>query len=333
MGIFDKLRQSYHRITESIIDYFIFMKDLKSFNKSINRLKDNTQHLDKEIGDIPDYVKSFYKILCNNYSNKYTHEITSYKNLLKMISKYNKDIKKINEIIDDFSFESVISNPESFTLTSFNKYDDALSIISSYNSANEKYRNFYKNVNEIKNNLEYIKDQHKLKPNFEKIMKLDMDCYLDNDYMQSLSKKIQPMLDSIKKANKDYYSFDNINDIQKVIDDHNSKYIESHINEKIFNDVNGHSLDHEQRVSILNNEKSALIIAGAGSGKTLTICGKVKYLLEHEKVKSNEILLLSYSKKSAADLSEKVSKINENLNVATFHKLGLDILKEVNKSL
>ncbi len=331
MGIFDKIRQSYHRIVESITDYFSFMKDLKSFNKSINRLNNDTRYLDKKIGDIPDYVKSFYKMLCDNYSDKYTHEINSYKNLLKKISKYNKDIKAIDEIIDDFSFESVISNPESFTLSSFDKYSNAISIINSYNSANEKYSNFYKNVNEIKNNLEYIKEQHKLKPSYENIMNLDMDCYLDNDYKQSLSIKIKPMLDSINKAKKDYYSFDNINNIQEVINDHNSKYIESHINEKLFDDVNGRSLDYEQRVSILNNEKSALIIAGAGSGKTLTICGKVKYLLEHEKVKSNEILLLSYSKRSAADLSEKVSKINENLKVATFHKLGLDILKDVNK--
>ena len=331
MGIFNKIKHSYNSVKESITNYFSFMKDLKAFDKSIDRLTDYTNQLDKEIGDIPNDLKIFYEILCTKYSDKYKYEISSYEELLKKINKHDKDIKMINEAINDFSFESVISNPNSFMLNSFDKYENALSTINSYNNANEKYNNFYKEVNEIKDNLEYIKEQYRLKPIFENIMNFDIDHYLDNDYKQEMLIKIQPILDSISKAKKDYYSFSNINNIQKIIDDHNKKYIESHINEKIFNDINGHSLDKEQRISILNNEKSALIIAGAGSGKTLTICGKVKFLLEHENVKSNEILLLSYSKKSASDLNEKVSRINDNLTVATFHKLGLEILKEVNK--
>ena len=63
-----------------------------------------------------------------------------------------------------------------------------------------------------------------------------------------------------------------------------------------------------------------------GSGKTLTICGKAKWLLERQKVPKEDIVFLSYSK-AADDLERKLSKIDDNLNVSTFHSLGLKILE------
>ena len=84
--------------------------------------------------------------------------------------------------------------------------------------------------------------------------------------------------------------------------------MKSHINDDIFNNINGKSLDKEQNISVLVDSKSNLTIAGAGSGKTLTICGKVKYLLESLNVSKNDILLLSYSNKSAQDLKIRLIK-------------------------
>ena len=81
------------------------------------------------------------------------------------------------------------------------------------------------------------------------------------------------------------------------------------LSDSFFDDINGHSLDIYQRKIVIDNSKSLLVVAGAGSGKTLTICGKVKWLLEHNKINPNDILLLSYSKASADDLDAKVSKI------------------------
>ena len=45
--------------------------------------------------------------------------------------------------------------------------------------------------------------------------------------------------------------------------------------------VNGYELDDEQLKPVLDNPHYSLIIAGAGSGKTLTLIGKIKYLLEN----------------------------------------------------
>ena len=74
------------------------------------------------------------------------------------------------------------------------------------------------------------------------------------------------------------------------------------------------------------NAKSNLTIAGACSGKTLTICGKVKYLLEKGLASRDDILLLSYSRASADDLAKKVDGVAKGLRVETFHALGLNIL-------
>ena len=57
--------------------------------------------------------------------------------------------------------------------------------------------------------------------------------------------------------------------------------------------VNGYPLDKEQLKPIIENQKYSLIIAGAGSGKTLTLIGKIKYLLENNIYK--KALLKNYT--------------------------------------
>lgn len=55
--------------------------------------------------------------------------------------------------------------------------------------------------------------------------------------------------------------------------------------------------------------------------------GKVKYLIERLNISPRHILLLSFTKKSADDLAKKI-KIKD-IEINTFHKLGLNIIKEV----
>ncbi|WP_273127538.1 UvrD-helicase domain-containing protein [Bacillus weihaiensis] len=99
--------------------------------------------------------------------------------------------------------------------------------------------------------------------------------------------------------------------------------------EKLFDNIDGKSLDQQQRTAIVTDEDHNLVLAGAGSGKTLTISGKVKYLVETKQVMPEEILLLSFTKKAADEMHERISKrLGLNVTVHTFHKLGLDILSK-----
>jgi DNA helicase-4 len=92
----------------------------------------------------------------------------------------------------------------------------------------------------------------------------------------------------------------------------------------------GKSLDEQQREAIIRDEDNSLIIAGAGCGKTTTIMGKVNYLNKRLKVSPEDILLISFTKKSAEDLASKVDI--KGIDAKTFHKLGLDIIKNVEQS-
>ena len=59
--------------------------------------------------------------------------------------------------------------------------------------------------------------------------------------------------------------------------------------------VNGYELDKEQKQVVLSNSKNILVIAGAGSGKSLTIIGKIKYLINKQNINKEEILCISFT--------------------------------------
>ncbi len=99
------------------------------------------------------------------------------------------------------------------------------------------------------------------------------------------------------------------------------------LRDSFFDNINGHSLDKYQRKIVLNNSKYLLVVAGAGSGKTLTIIGKIKYLIEKCGYLPSEILCLSFTNETVNNLK---SRVNDDVDVLTFHKLALKILKDNN---
>ena len=92
--------------------------------------------------------------------------------------------------------------------------------------------------------------------------------------------------------------------------------------------VGNYYLDEEQSKIVIDNSKHLLVVAGAGSGKTLTILGKIKYLIEKKGVPKNEIICISFTDAASKDFKRKIAEeLNTDLNVHTFHKLSLEILK------
>lgn len=113
-----------------------------------------------------------------------------------------------------------------------------------------------------------------------------------------------------------------------AIEDDEEDFIETYSKTPIFSDICGVSLNDEQRKAVLCNSKYNLVLADAGSGKTLTILGKIKYLLENNLAKEDEILVLSYLDDSVDELNRKIPEISPNLKAKTFHSFGFDILSE-----
>jgi DNA helicase-4 len=135
--------------------------------------------------------------------------------------------------------------------------------------------------------------------------------------------------ENVKKFNDIFQNFDN------YVVDYNKNYVQIQKEKfsQYFDDIEGKSLDDQQRTALITDEYSNLIIAGAGSGKTLTIIGKVKYLLEKKNVKPENILLLSFTKKTVDELNERLKNMELGARATTFHKLGYDIIKKHSTSL
>ena len=117
--------------------------------------------------------------------------------------------------------------------------------------------------------------------------------------------------------------------IDKIIEKHNeqitSQLLDKH--KHFFDTCLTYPLDTQQRKAIISEAENCLVVASAGSGKTSSVVGKVKYLTEIKKIPPLRILLISYTHKAATELSERIN--TQNLKGYTFHKLALDIISKV----
>ena len=140
----------------------------------------------------------------------------------------------------------------------------------------------------------------------------------------SIFKKLQSYhIKAPERLLKFVHDFKNIHEI---IQRHNQEAItyilQTH--KDFFNQCLKYPLDPQQRRSIISEEDNCLVVSSAGSGKTSSIVGKVKYLTEIKGVAPHRILLISYTNKAAAELTERIN--TEDLKGFTFHKLALDII-------
>ena len=110
---------------------------------------------------------------------------------------------------------------------------------------------------------------------------------------------------------------------------HNKEFVEQELrnNKLFFDSVLEYPLDSQQRESIVKLEDNCLVISSAGSGKTSTSIAKVKYLLERRRMKKEEILVVSYNRKTADEFQERLNV--SGLTCKTFHALALSIIGEV----
>ncbi len=99
---------------------------------------------------------------------------------------------------------------------------------------------------------------------------------------------------------------------------------------ELIGDVEGRKLDRQQMICIVKEAHNHLVIAGAGTGKTTTIVGKIKYLLKSKRCRPEDILVLSFTNASATEMCTRIcSETGEDIDASTFHKLGLNIISKV----
>ncbi len=90
-------------------------------------------------------------------------------------------------------------------------------------------------------------------------------------------------------------------------------------------------LNKQQQVAVLQTEGAIIILAGAGSGKTRALTYKVIYLMQEKNIPGENILMVTFTNKAAAEMKERIRASLGNTPsqpvVATFHSLCAKILR------
>ena len=95
-------------------------------------------------------------------------------------------------------------------------------------------------------------------------------------------------------------------------------------------------LNDEQAKAAAHRGVAFLLEAGPGTGKTQTLVGRVKGLL-NEGVDPRKILLLTFSNKAAGEMAERIARVDSSAAAAmwigTFHSFGLDLVRRFHDKL
>lgn len=176
---------------------------------------------------------------------------------------------------------------------------------------------------------------------------IDKDSFVDISLSDRWNFKYASLLEildkktirSLRKADNYSQLLQNISavknitiDLRKKLEQHNELVANNRVNKTYMTigKVENQSLDKQQLLAICQEGHNHLIIAGAGTGKTTTVVGKVKYLLKSQKYSPKDILVLSFTDASASEMHDRIVKESEcKITATTFHKLGMGIITSV----
>ena len=267
----------------------------EEFVKKINDFKESEEFISSNVVmEIKEEYKQYFNVLKDEDISKLDFPIQSKSD----VSKFLKNYPKIKEIIEKINEELSIRILQ-------NKIDSNIETLNQFNT-----------------DFNYL---------------LDADFYITFKQKNELIENYQDLFDLVKEANDKIDLSDKFKeflktypDIGLIIETRNEKYVQRELakHKEFFDNIDGKSLDSNQRLAVVKNELNSQIIAGAGCGKTLTVNAKVRYLIEKKGINPVDILCLSFSNLSVRDLKESLP---EGIEVATFHKLGGKILRANNQ--
>ena len=91
------------------------------------------------------------------------------------------------------------------------------------------------------------------------------------------------------------------------------------------------SLNKTQAKAVSHKDGPCLVLAGPGSGKTLTIVNRIKYLIEKCSVRPEEILVVTFTRFAAQEMKNRLcslmGKKNLPVTAGTFHGIFYGILR------
>ena len=308
------------RVSMSLLDNLVFRFNLikyKSFiKKQLNLLEEKKYELESHIKEVKVTIVPIPPEHLQNI-------IDSHKPILEYINNGNPYSfnAKLNQILSKSSHKK-------------------LAVINSrYKALSEKYISHL-----ITLEVEIEKLNKELQPYYDSLVSFEKELLTLREQEHYITRS---NYEHIKQKYQYSYSFfeknhsENTNDFLNVYSSLEEKIVEW--NEEFvvkeletyndfFNHFDGKTLDEQQRRAVVVDEDNNLVVAGAGSGKTLTIAAKVNYLVKMKGIKPEEILLISFTRKAADEMFIRIKeRFKIDIDVKTFHKLGLDIISKYKK--
>jgi DNA helicase-2/ATP-dependent DNA helicase PcrA len=88
-------------------------------------------------------------------------------------------------------------------------------------------------------------------------------------------------------------------------------------------------LNESQRLAVTAQDRAVLVIAGPGTGKTMTIVRRIAYLL-YQGVRPEDIVAITFTNRAGLELRNRLRVISDfkGLFTGTFHMLGLKVIRD-----
>lgn len=256
----------------------------------------------------------------------------------KISKEYNFKIKKLEEsrINDIKKFQDMYDSE--LNILNFSESNKITKVKDEISNLEIKIKGLKQELEKIRINIDFIVSNDILIVDdlFTQVNRIcSFEKYPEKKYIADLDKKSTELI--IKYKNKiELIEQVNFKQLKKYIENRimflpntKEKFLENELQKTdiLLSNIDNKSLDKQQRLSVITDEENILVVAGAGSGKTLTISAKVKYLVENLNILPKDILLITFTKKAAEEMETRIKdKLGIDIKVKTFHALGYELL-------
>src|SRR2546422_2683248 len=126
------------------------------------------------------------------------------------------------------------------------------------------------------------------------------------------------------------------NALRGILEGNNDRFVKRMMAEHSKLLVDDLKADEAQRTAIVRDDVRNLVIAGAGSGKTRTIVGRIRFLLERH-VPPTAVLAVTFTNKASEEMQDRLKQMGVSIadrerggvTVSTLHSLGKRVVQAV----
>ncbi len=236
----------------------------------------------------------------------------------------------ISDSIRSEEKENLINQLENNSINMYEVSEEVPLQAFDYNEFKNALISFDKDYNQIINTDKYI--SAKESNHFYSLYKKYFDSIANPLTMQYIKTNASTLkIDDIQAER----FFSKMQHFSKSVETHNENYISRKLIEyedyfdNLLSDIDPNiRLDDEQRRAVLTDDNHCLLVAGAGAGKTTTMAAKVKFLVEKQGIRPEDIIVISYTNKAIDELKDRINKkLKIAAKICTFHSFAYEIIK------